>query len=216
MFHRSSLEKLHLSPAHLVQLNVPVNYLPVDKIKDPLGANYLLPDTTELFSQKKIADVALGYNEQGIAVTVTVNLPFLGVSLPEYEEGDAIQLFIDTRSTLDKKFISKFCHHIVILPKDFEGMQVVEVTKFRGTEKRNYMDTTLVSVDATFTKKGYRVHLFIPQESLYGYDTSQINHLGFSYIITNGKLWQQSFAASQDNFKIAEIPSLYATLTFSG
>jgi hypothetical protein len=58
---------------------------------------YQLPETSPFLGEEQFADVALAWHEGGIEVVIQVHQKFEGASYPKFEEGDAIELFIDTR-----------------------------------------------------------------------------------------------------------------------
>ncbi len=209
---KSHNDEIEILPGHLINLSFEALWVSKDKLKTFLSPKYFLPETTALFNEEHFADVALGYNEEGLAISLYVHQKFQGVSLPDFDQGDSLSLFIDTRNVKTSAFNTRFCHHFVVLAKDLEGIQVFEHTHFRGQEKRPYADPSLIFVESKFTKSSYQLHLFIPQEALYGFDILKCDQLGFSYSITRPYNDPQNFSCSAKDFKIEETPSLWASV----
>jgi hypothetical protein len=210
---RSHNEEIEILPGHLLKLSLDCKYVKKEKMHTFLPADYYLPDTSPLFNEEHFADVALGWNEEGLSVSLYSHQKFQGVDFPKFEEGDSLNLFIDTRNVKTSAFNTRFCHYFVILPKELEGVWAFEHTHFRGVEKRALADPTLIKVEAKFSKTSYQVHVVLPQEVLHGYDVLSSNHLGFTYTITRPYDVPQNFSCSAKDFKIEETPSLWASLS---
>jgi hypothetical protein len=186
--------------------------VPEKSLKTFLDKSYYLPSTEDLFEEKKFASVAMGFNEHGLAITLYVYQKFQGISYPKFEEGDALSLFIDTRDVKKATYNTKFCHNFIIFPKEVDSIQAFENTHFRGLETRPLVDCTQFDIQSKFLKDSYQMHIFIPAESLYGYDINSINHIGFSYTVYRPFDEPQNFSCSSKDFKIEEIPSLWASI----
>ena len=83
-----------------------------------LDDSYALPALGELDGRLAFADVRMAWSSQGLAWQVTVG----GKSQPPWcrdsrlEESDGLQVWIDTRATLNVHRASRFCHRFVYLP----------------------------------------------------------------------------------------------------
>ena len=58
---------------------------------------YLLPDLSSLCHEDSFADVALAWSQEGIEVFVQVREPFQQSSYPRVDQGDSVEIFLDTR-----------------------------------------------------------------------------------------------------------------------
>lgn len=203
---------LGILPGHLIRLSLECRYVAKEKCRSLLSDKYLLPDTSHLFKEEHFANCALGWNEEGLAFSLFVHQPFQGVALPNIEEGDALSLFIDTRDVKTTGYNTKFCHHFIALPKEVEGEHVKEATHFRGSEKRPLSDPAQIFIHSTFSRSSYQMHLFLPQEVLFGYDPTESNHIGFSYTVYRAHDIPQHFSCSSKDFKIEELPSLWSSI----
>jgi hypothetical protein len=190
-----------LAPLYFFQLKV--------ELKE--GKKTLLPTTSELLGEERFAEVKLGWSDEGLFGDVDVLQPFEGASYPNYEEGDAIELFIDTRDLKEAGFPTKFCHHFLILPYPVQGVQALELTRFREVEQRMLCDPTKIDVKTKSSKRGYTVSWELPAAVLHGFDPKAFDRLGMTYSIHRSKQPSQHFACSPQFVSVAQNPSLWAS-----
>jgi hypothetical protein len=174
-----------------------------------------LESFSRLLNEDQFADVSLAWNEESLIVEVEVFKPFEEASYPDYDKGDAIELFFDTRDLKSAGFMTRFCHHFVILPKDVQGVQVQELTTFRTEDTHPLCDSADISLQTTFTAKGYKMTITFPAHTLHGYEPSIYDRLGFTYRIHRYKGSSQHFSVSSHLYKIEQHPSLWASMTLS-
>src|SRR6516165_1598915 len=74
---------------------------------------FLLPDVSLLLGEEKFADLFFFWNEQGIGIVCEVQTGFTDCSYPKYQEGDCLEIFIDTRDLKNANVTHRFCHHFV-------------------------------------------------------------------------------------------------------
>jgi len=208
------LNLLDLSSLHLFSFELAAKYHPLEKGM-VLPEDCLLPDLQSWCKEEGFADVLFGWSEEGILINIEVEESFSQVEYPEYSLGDAIEIFIDTRDLKSAKIVSKFCHHFYVLPAvPKEGLQCGEITRFRLDEEgRPLCSPEELTVSVKNSNKGTSVRLFIPQNCLYGFDTQQIDKIGFSYLI-HSKFFKRSqgFSVDPQDFNVAQVPSFWATL----
>jgi hypothetical protein len=195
-----------LAPLHFFRLNVDVKYG-----KEISRRGYSLPDTSELLADEAFAEVFLAWHEGGISVKVDVQKKFEEAVYPKFEEGDAIELFFDTRDLKEAGFPTRFCHHFLILPQEVQGVQALEMTRFRNEDSHPLCNPESISVKTEIGSRGYVVHIHCPAEILHGYDPATFDRLGFTYCIHRPKKGSQHFAVSSNYVQIAQHPSLWAT-----
>jgi hypothetical protein len=157
------------------------------------------------------ADVALAWNEGGIEVQVQVHQPFEGAFYPKFEEGDAVELFIDTRDLKEAGFPTRFCHHFLILPQEVQGVRALELTRFRNEDSHPLCDPEAIDVKAEMTSREYTLRISLPAEILYGYDPKTFDKMGFTYCIHRPKRESQHFSVSSKYVQVAQYPSLWAS-----
>lgn len=184
--------------------------------KSPLPSNimrsrFMLPDTSEWLGEDHFADVAAAWNDSGLFVDVFVRKSFEEAFYPRFSEGDAIELFLDTRDLKTAGFITRFCHHFLFLPQAIQGIQAQELTHFRTEEVHPLCDASDLQVSSEFGKDHYALKIFIPAHCLHGYDPFSFNRIGFSYRIHRFKGRPQHFSLSSRHFTIEQHPHFWAT-----
>lgn len=196
-------------PADFFQFTM--DLYPMEK-KEKLKKRHRLTDFSDLLFEDSFANFAFGYSNDGLHFEVDVNKPFEECFFPQWEKGDSLELFIDTRDLKTAGFITKFCHHFVIIPQAVEGVMKQEVTRFRTDDKHELCDSDLIRVDTDFHKKRYELAVFIPKECLYGYDPKSFDRLGFSYRINRVGGRPQHFNVSSAYLSIEQHPSLWSRM----
>ncbi|MFN0065462.1 MAG: hypothetical protein ACKVOH_04415 [Chlamydiales bacterium] len=183
-------------PIHFFQLQVDISKEPV-----------LLP----FFGEEELGKVYMGWEKEGITLRFSLNRLFDAPEFPEYLSGDAVEIFLDTRD-VKSQTLTRYCHHFFVLPERVDTVQAGEVTRFREEEKRELADPNLLKIHSSKVKGKRVLEIFLPSQSLYGYDPSQFGRLGFTYRIQaqDGKM--QYFSASPDDFRIEQTPSLWASI----
>lgn len=180
--------------------------------KNPYKKPFLLPDTSLLLEEEAFAEIAMCYSKKGICVAVKVHKPFQEVYFPEVHLGDSIEIFIDTRDRKSAGTIHRFCHHFVFLPKEVEGMQSCEVTKFRLEDAHPLCDSSLLKIESSFKTKEYELIITIDKEALHGFDPEECPRLGFTYRVNRKGGSAQHFNLGSKEYHIEKHPSAWACL----
>ncbi len=175
---------------------------------------FLLPDLSEFLAEERFADVALAWSEAGIYAAVFVNKPCEEVFYPRFEEGDAVELFFDTRDLKTAGFSTRFCHRFVFLPQAVQGISAQEITHFRTEDTHPLCDPSDLQLTAEIGKKDYALQIFIPSHALHGFDPASFEKIGFAYRIHRVKGAPQHFAMSPQHFSMEQHPRLWASFTF--
>lgn len=208
-------EIVPLNPVHFFAFSADCHYYKGKK-DDPLTTSYFLPDLMSFHGEKAFASLALGWSEKGIYATIRSSIPLKQTRFPDFQSGDAVELFIDTRDVKTSGYNTRFCHHFFFLPEavDVEGenVQAGEITRFRTEDAHELCDASKLFVTCEKDKKGYLLSLFIPAECLNGYDPSQFDRLGFTYRIYRSSGSPQFFSASSEDFTFEQHPSLWASI----
>jgi len=176
--------------------------------------NYMLSDTSEWLGEEHFADVAAAWNESGLFFTFFVNKPFEEALYPRFSEGDAVELFLDTRDLKTAGFATRFCHHFLFLPQKVQGIQTQELTHFRTEDTHPICDAADLQVVSEFSKKDYELQIFIPAHCLHGYDPSSFERIGFTYRIHRFKGMPQHFSLGSQHFTLEQHPRFWATFKF--
>lgn len=207
-----SLETMpSLSPLEFFALEGEIGYAKVAPSLKILRRSFLLPDLTSWLGEEKFADLSLAWNETGIFAAVFVDKPFEEASYPRFSEGDAVELFFDTRDLKSAGFATRFCHHFLFLPEPIQEIQAQEITHFRTEETHPLADAADLGISTTFYKKSYELNLFIPAHCLHGFDPHTFERIGFTYRIHRLKRSPQHFALSSQHFSLEQHPRLWAS-----
>lgn len=172
----------------------------------------LLPDTSELLCEEQFAKVWMGWSQTALYFLAEVEEPFQDSFYPDYEVGDSIELFIDTRDLKEVSSPTRFCHHFLLFPQEVEGVRALEISRFRAEESHPLCDPDLIEIEVDQKRKGYQMRVVLPAAVLHGYDPEHLPRIGFTYKINRFKKAAQHFCLSSAEHKIARTPSLWATL----
>lgn len=207
-----SLEEVAaVSASSFLQINAQVPFkegLGKDPFKDP----FLLPSLSVLLDEEDFAIVALSYGERGIYISIEINQPFQEVSFPKVQQGDGIEIFIDTRDVKTSGSLHKFCHHFIFLPKPVSDVSACEVTRLRAEDSHPLADSSLLHVESQFYKESYQLNIHIESEALFGFDPKQMPRIGFAYKIHRARGPCQNFSHSDAEFQIEKYPHLWPSL----
>jgi hypothetical protein len=174
-----------------------------------------IPETHIYLEEEKFADVSLFWNQEGIFGEILVQKEFQESNLPDYENGDSVEIFIDTRDMKKAGFATRFCHHFVFLAHPVQGIKAQEVTKFRSEDTHPLCDESLLLLDVKYEKKSYSLAFFIPSQCLLGYEPDLFPRLGFTYKINRYKGPSQHLSISSMHFDIMQNPSLWASINLT-
>lgn len=203
-----------LAPLEFFALEGELHYSKSPPSSKLMRRSFLLSDTSEWLGEIHFADVAIAWNEGGVFVDVFVEKPFEEASYPRFAEGDAIELFFDTRDLKTAGFSTRFCHQFVFLPQAVQGIQAQEITHFRTEDTHPLCDAADLQVAAEIGKKDYALQIFIPAQCLHGFDPLSFERMGFTYRIHRFKGPPQHFALSSQHFSLEQHPRLWASFKF--
>lgn len=206
-----------LSPINFFQISADCYSLPPTKKSFPLlsGQNYqkyLLPNTSALCSEENFADIALGWNQEGIEAFVNIKRKYEQAYYPEVTVGDSVELFFDTRDVKTSGNNTRFCHHFFFLPESVEGHFAGEITRFRTEDTHELCDADELKVKVQLKDNSYQLQLFIPARCLVGYDPEQFDRLGFTYRINRSAGGPQHFSVTSAEYQLEQQPSLWSSL----
>jgi hypothetical protein len=205
------------TPINFFHLNMDCLSLPSSN-KGPFALSsknyqkYLLPNTSGLTSEDAFAEVALGWNPEGLELYAVVHEPYLRSIYPQIDKGDSLELCIDTRDVKTSGYNTPYCHHFFFLPEPVEGRQAGELTKFRTEDAHELCNSEELIVKSSIKSKEYQMQCFIPASCLHGYDPEQFDRLGMTYRINRANGHSQHFSVVAEDFKFQEQPSLWASL----
>lgn len=187
-----------------------------------LDESHRLPILAELDAgsddrERGFADVRAAWNMQGLTFNVTVT----GKDQPVWcrdgrlEDSDGLQVWIDTRATLNIHRASRYCHRYVFLPAGGGrgNMEPVadQLLINRARENARPIRPRELAVAAKITKRGYWLSALVPAIALGGFDPLQHKQLGFTYQIYDRELGLQTFSTGA-SFPFQEDPTCWAAL----
>lgn len=193
-----------LAPVHFFRLSVDIK-------QGKKASKQLLPDTTDLLGEEAFADVGIAWRQEGLDVYLHANKKFEEACYPKFTEGDALELFIDTRDLKDAGFPTRFCHHFLILPQEVQGVRTMELTRFRTEDSHPLCDPDKIEVSFHAGSRDYFLDIHLPAEILHGYDPHSFDRLGVTYTVHRNKYIPQNFSVSSNYVTIAQNPSLWAS-----
>jgi hypothetical protein len=173
---------------------------------------YLLPDMSELCREFSFADIAMGWNREGIEIHAAISQSFRQARFPDVSQGDSLELFFDTRDVKTSGFNTRFCHHFFFLPEAVEGHNAGEITRFRTEDTHDLCNEADLKVKPQLKNSGYILQIFIPSHCLFGYDPEQFDRLGFAYRVNRASGPPQHFCVVSDDYQIEQQPSLWSSV----
>lgn len=207
-------QPLILSPVNFFEFRLKVPYhkakvLPSLTSKE--GIAFKLPDLSFLSKEETFAAVGLGWNEEGLILRFEVDKPFEMAIYPEIDEGDSVEVFIDTRDVKTSGFATRFCHHFFFTAKEVDGKCGAEISRFRTDDSHPLSDHNDLVIKPKSSKDAYSIDAFIPSLCLFGYEPADFDRIGFTYRINRQGGLPQHFSVKSDEFRIDEQPSLWAS-----
>jgi hypothetical protein len=206
------LEKLPaLAPMEFFSIEGEFHYSKSPPSLKEMRRNFMLFDASRWLGEEHFADVAACWNESGLSFTVDVHQPFQEAFYPRFFEGDAIEIFLDTRDLKTAGFATRFCHHFLFLPQAIQGIQAQELTRFRTEDTHSLCEAADLKVSVIFLKNSYTLQIFIPAHCLHGYDPVSFERIGFTYRIHRFRGQPQHFSLISHHFTLEQYPRLWAT-----
>jgi hypothetical protein len=182
-----------------------------------LPCNCSLPDLRQLDNESRWAEVRLGWNVQGLAITVIAS----GVSPQQLTErrpeGFAVaQFWVDTRDTRNVSRATRFCHRFVVRIDrgSSRGQLQTQVTQrpiARATADAPIARCDDVPVRVELNRSGWLLEVFLPSQVLSGFDPDTNRRLGFAYQIAD-HIRDDQFLGAGREFPVGDNPSMWATV----
>ena len=182
-----------------------------------LDDSYALPALGELDGHRAYAEVRMAWSAAGLGWQVTVDgktqLPWCRDS--RLEDSDGLQVWVDTRATMNVHRASRFCHRFIYLPRGGGSASDQPIADQllinRARENARPARPRELSARAKATGAGYTMTAFAPSDALGGFDPAQHPRLGFTYALLDRERGLQTFATGPE-FPYEEDPSCWAEL----
>lgn len=209
-----------LPPRMLFRFSAPCLYL--EGLKwSPRGVQ--LPDAHRLLSfaeldgRRTFADVRAAWHESGFLLTVRVEgkRQQAWCRDSQIDASDGLQLWLDTRDTHNVHRAGRFCHRFAFIPfgggPRREGPAFGQLLINRAREQPKPADHNYLHVRSEKRVDGYVLEAFMATGALTGWDPAENPKLGFTYLVADRELGQQTFSVGPE-FPYQEDPSLWGTL----
>jgi hypothetical protein len=174
-------------------------------------------DTGTADKERSFAEVRMAWSGGGLSFNVRVE----GKQQPLWcregrlEDSDGLQVWIDTRATLNIHRASRYCHRYAFLPagggRDNAEPVADQLLINRARENARPVRPRELQVASKVTKGGYWLAAFVPAVALGGYDPHQHRQLGFTYAVFDRELGIQTFATGP-GFPFDEDPTCWAAV----
>lgn len=187
-------------------LSIDVLFLKEKTLKIKNSKKYLLMNTDFYLNEKSFANVYFAWKNDGFYFLFDIKQKFIE-SGRDFRKKDSIEIFLDTRNVKTKGHITKFCHHFVFFPIEVDGLLAKEITRFKVDDFHEPAKD--FDVKTTFEKNSYFLNIFIPKESIYGFNVE--NKMGFSYRINRFEKEAQNFSVSNE-YAVEKNPYFWATV----
>jgi hypothetical protein len=213
-----------LAPRFLFRFSVPILR------RDPIWqtGGIMLEDSHRLLNlaeldagtgdrEPSFADVRMAWSSDGLLFNVRVESKKQPVWCREgrLEDSDGLQVWIDTRATLNIHRASRYCHRYAFLPAGGGRGQTEPVADQllinRARENARPIRPHELQVASKVAKSGYWLAGFLPAAALGGYDPHQHRQIGFTYAVFDRELGMQTFATGPA-FPFDEDPTCWATV----
>lgn len=198
--------------------------LRLDSIPNPktgpllnLPETHRLPETPRLEGVPPWFDARCAWNPSGLAFAfILIGKPGpirFDPSIPDASDG--VHLWIDTRDTRDIHRASRFCHrfdfHLHPLRGSALEVSVSNPLIPRALANPPGVKLTAVQTQAEALRDGWRLEIFLPSDSLHGFDPDINRRLGLNFAVLDPLRGAQFLSVGRD-FPTGEDPSLWSTL----
>jgi len=180
-----------------------------------LDETYRLPTFAELDGDRTLADVRMAWSPEGLVWSVVVEdkQQQRWCRDSSLDDSDGLQVWVDTRATLNVHRASRFCHRYAFLPSGggHGGKEPVadQLLINRARENARPVRPRELRVVSRISPTGYEMSAMIPAEALGGFDPEGQPRLGFTYALLDRERGLQTFSTGSE-FPYEEDPSCWA------
>jgi hypothetical protein len=176
-----------------------------------------LPPLEELDAEKTVAEVFVGWREDGVYVAARFPKPHgpVVVSRQRPHSGDGLQVWVDTRATQDAHRATRFCHHFILLPRGGgpgrDQAVAWQANIRRARERSPLADPSDLTVAARAGGGIWTLEAHLPARALNGFEGRAGTRLGFTFLAHDVPGGRQFWTAPRD-LPVETDPSLWGTL----
>lgn len=167
----------------------------------PLGPAYFLDNLAALNGLTNFADLAVGWNHQGLYFHLVVSEKSLDPcgDPNRIPESDGLTLWIDTKCNRSLHRANAFCHQFHFLPAG-GGTELKDELFVQGQIKGATENAPLISPKGVAFRtrrfrKGYEIEAFLSADALHGFHPETHPDLGFYYRVMDRQLGEQLLLA---------------------
>ncbi len=187
---------------------------------DPLTSNEKSSDKKNAESGKDAFEFRIGWHESGLFLTVVLS----GKKRPLFcdpsklETSDGLYFVLDTRDVRDVQRGTRYSHRFLFFPTS--GDSKISIPKafwlpiHRAKVNPNPVDVNRFRLCSEIRPGGYALSVFIPGETLTGFDPKEHNRLGFHYTLQDNELGHYVLQ-HLPLFPVEEVPSLWSNLVLN-
>jgi hypothetical protein len=161
--------------------------------------------------------LSAAWSQQGLVLQTQV----IGKKQPPWcresrlEESDGVEIWLDTRATLNVHRATRYCHRFIFLPlgsgKQMDQPVADQLLIQRARENARPVRPKQLGAACRITKEGYVMSIRIPSDALTGYDPQEHPKLGFAILVRDRELGLHTLGVGKP-FPFWEDPSLWSTL----
>ena len=175
-----------------------------------------LPSLMGIDGRSSFAELYLAWNEAGLYFGLQVkDKSRYRIDPRLYDQGDCLELWIDTRDLKDVHRAHRYCHHFYFLPGGAgrNGRQPIgrQTAIEQAREQAPPCPEDAIQLGLRRLKKRYQLEIFLPAAGLNGFQPAEFDRLGFTYLLHDCEHGVQSWSAGPE-MGIARDPSTWGTL----
>ena len=165
-------------------------------------------------------DFRIGWHETGLLLTVILS----GKSHPLFcdpsklETSDGLYFVLDTRDVRDVQRGTRYSHRFLFFPTSTDSKTAIPKAFWlpihRAKVQPNPVDVSRFRLASEVRKDGYSLSVFIPGETLTGFDPKEHNRLGFHYTLQDNELGHYVLQ-HLPLFPVEKVPSLWSNLVLN-
>jgi hypothetical protein len=181
----------------------------------PIPEACRLPDLDGFDAERGFANFYCGWNERGLAFGYEVRgkrkpVEWDNLSLHKRDE---CSLWLDTRCTQTVHRATKYCHAFTLQAASAHGgpPKVVQGNLPNAREERPLDPKAKFGITRVDVKEGFRLQVWFPGETLYGFDPQNHQRLGFYAVVRDRERGEQPLTVGPD-FPYHYDPSQWQTL----
>lgn len=175
-----------------------------------------LPDLMGVDGHSPFADLYMAWDESGLYFGLEVaKKSSYRIDPRNVDQGDCLELWIDTRDLKDVHRANRYCHHFYFLPGGTGKNGKKPIGRQTGIDQAREQAPPCpeesIQVGLRRLKRSYQMEIALPAAGLNGYQPGDFDRLGFTYLLHDSEHGVQSWSGGQD-LPIDSDPSTWGTV----